>query len=268
MPSAVGTACAEPGCPEIVHGDRCPEHTKTLRQLQERGRESAHERGYDVQWRKLRRQVMREVGWRCERCQWRPRDTSKLHAHHVVPFTVDENLRLERTNVEVLCYRCHGRHERRMSENTPPRVTLVCGPPGSGKTTYVREHAGESDLVVDMDRIGRALSFTDGHGAPSDVLGVTLDVRDFLIRRLIQPARARRAWVILTAGSSEKREQVASRLEAETVVIATDAEECKRRLRRNGRENLPELERAVDDWWREYRARRGETVVDGGVDAG
>ena len=39
------------------------------------------------------------------------------------------------------------------------QVTLVCGPPCAGKTTYVRERAQPGDTVLDADVIGqRAMS--------------------------------------------------------------------------------------------------------------
>lgn len=33
---------------------------------------------------------------------------------------------------------------------------VICGPPCSGKSTYVREHAEDGDLLVDYDVIAQA----------------------------------------------------------------------------------------------------------------
>lgn len=39
------------------------------------------------------------------------------------------------------------------------QVILVCGPPASGKTTFVRNHMVPGDIVVDLDAIMQAISF-------------------------------------------------------------------------------------------------------------
>jgi len=40
-------------------------------------------------------------------------------------------------------------------------ITIICGPPGSGKSTYVREHYLTGDVVIDMDVIALALTTPD-----------------------------------------------------------------------------------------------------------
>lgn len=39
------------------------------------------------------------------------------------------------------------------------RVRVVTGPPCSGKSTYVDEHANRGDLVIDLDRIAYAVGY-------------------------------------------------------------------------------------------------------------
>lgn len=38
-------------------------------------------------------------------------------------------------------------------------IRVVTGPPCSGKTTHVREHAGPLDVVIDLDQIAHALGY-------------------------------------------------------------------------------------------------------------
>lgn len=43
-------------------------------------------------------------------------------------------------------------------QRTPStRFKVVCGPPGAGKTTYVKSHAALEDIVIDLDAIAGAL---------------------------------------------------------------------------------------------------------------
>lgn len=49
---------------------------------------------------------------------------------------------------------------------------IVLGPPSAGKTSYVKAHAAEGDLVVDLDRIAAALDATDAgpHATRADTV--------------------------------------------------------------------------------------------------
>jgi hypothetical protein len=56
--------------------------------------------------------------------------------------------------------------ERRMPSDLKPSaipLTIVCGPPGSGKSTYIREHAKQGDTIIDLDAIMGTLSGKPEH---------------------------------------------------------------------------------------------------------
>ena len=62
---------------------------------------SAHRRGYDAAWQKLRRIVLSE-GDQCHYCGQHA-DT----VDHVIPISVDPTLRLERSNLVPACKACN-----------------------------------------------------------------------------------------------------------------------------------------------------------------
>jgi predicted kinase len=57
------------------------------------------------------------------------------------------------------CVRCN----RATSSRTPSGITVVCGPPCSGKSTWVRERAQRGDLIVDYDDIAQRLGSPRSH---------------------------------------------------------------------------------------------------------
>jgi hypothetical protein len=61
------------------------------------------------------------------------------------------------------------------------QVTIVCGPPGAGKSRYVLEHLHWGDLVLDIDTLFMALSGQVTYGKPVSLLKVVLRVRDTVI---------------------------------------------------------------------------------------
>ena len=140
-------------------------------------------------------------------------------------------------------------------------VTVVCGPPGAGKTTYVRERAVAGDLIVDVDTLFAALSGQPLYQKPPLLLPYVLAARDGALGRLERgPAPA---WVITQGVTAAERETLRARFAAEVVVLETPAITCLERIaldeRRAGQldEWLPRVLR----WWREYEPSEADTVV-------
>ena len=70
----------------------------------EEGRLSAHARGYDANWRRLRRMVLNERPL-CEDCSARGRAEEATEVDHI-----DGNVRnLDGTNLKSLCKSCHSK---------------------------------------------------------------------------------------------------------------------------------------------------------------
>lgn len=76
-------------------------------------------------------------------------------------------------------------------------VAIVCGPPGSGKTTLVNDSKGNDDLVYDLDELGKALGNFDSYPRPKDVAELLLGFRDCLVVMVKQKRLQRKAWIIV-----------------------------------------------------------------------
>jgi 5-methylcytosine-specific restriction protein A len=69
-------------------------------------RETATQRGYDSDWRRLRAEILERYGFRCNRCGIY--GNYSYHVDHIKPFDgVDDPKRLDENNLQVLCPSCH-----------------------------------------------------------------------------------------------------------------------------------------------------------------
>jgi 5-methylcytosine-specific restriction protein A len=84
------------------------------------------------------------------------------------------------------------------------RVMLICGPPASGKSTYVRDNAQPNDIVIDLDVIARGYGF--GRNRPENLTNVLLQARNAKLAALAQEPAARTAWVIVGAPGQKVRQ--------------------------------------------------------------
>ncbi|HHV61139.1 MAG TPA: AAA family ATPase [Firmicutes bacterium] len=258
--------CARVGCPTLVQPPEryCPEHAK-----EEATRKAEWQRRYDQQardsrvvefyhsqaWLALRRRALERDAYLCQPCLREHRITPADTVHHIVPIEQDWDRRLDLSNLEAICRACHNRlHGRGEGVSQATQVTLVCGPPGSGKTSYVREHARRGDLILDLDAIFMAISGLPWYDKPEELLPFAAEARDAILRRLERPSNVRRAWVIMSGAKRQERESLRQRLRAKVVMLDVPADECMRRIKQDERRahQVEEWRGLVERWWREY----------------
>jgi 5-methylcytosine-specific restriction protein A len=134
-------------------------------------------------------------------------------------------------------------------------LTIVCGPPGSGKSTYVREHARNGDVIICLDTIMQKISGQPEHQTPAWCLPQALDTRNAMLRSLSSAEKhseGARAWFIVAAPSPRDREKWAARLGGRLQVMDTPSAECVRRIKADASRAGHE-ERMIQSalaWWR------------------
>lgn len=125
-------------------------------------------------------------------------------------------------------------------------LTVITGPPCSGKTTYAREHAKPGDLVIDFDQLAQALGSPDTHDHPSATVYVTRAAWQTAVRAAIGcHHRGARVWLIDTEPSAHRRHQY-SKAGAKVVTLTAPAAELHRRATEAGRP--PAWHVSIDKW--------------------
>ena len=221
-------------------------------------------------WRKVSAAYMSSKSYICERC-----GAPATICHHRI-WLNDENvlnpdIALNQDNLEALCAKCHSKehagknyYRRDINKNgtrfdesgnlvKDTVVFIVCGAPGSGKSTYVREHKSEGDLVFDLDMICSALI-----GEPETyyfdhipVLDLALSIRDITLDHIeSRLGYWGRAWFITSDPDREYWKYLARRLNGDVVEMNVTEEECYRRIDADDRrKNKRHFKDVVKKWY-------------------
>ena len=85
-------------------------------------------------------------------------------------------------------------------------ITVVLGPPCSGKSTYVAETAKPGDVIIDYDVLAQAFGSPTAHDAPKAIGDVTFPARTSAINQVIKGVEAD-AWIIHTSPQPDQLER-------------------------------------------------------------
>lgn len=153
------------------------------------------------------------------------------------------------------------------------KIKIVFGAPCSGKTRYVRNHIGESDMVYDYDALlfaltGRTEHVTKKHAAHIPIVQ--------LRRVLVDLAQAERQiqtfWMICSWPNYYTLNSV-SGLQHEKIYIAATKEQCLDHLANDqSRPDKEAWKAVIDDWYQQYgkyperwKAEDGVQIVQSGL---
>ena len=208
---------------------------------------TAAQRGYGYRWQKyaagfLKRNPVCVIHDRAGRL------VPSECVDHIVAHKGDMELFWDPENHQALCIACNSRKGAKTEGRWKPKsytmpeglrpslipLVIVCGAPGSGKDTYVRNNMGVSDLVINADdicveMIGKTLTEA-GRRWVRDVF----ERRNAMLMALgdeVSVGQYDRVWLVVSAPTMEVREFLNKRLKAEAVVMMlTSHGECVRRV--------------------------------------
>lgn len=132
-------------------------------------------------------------------------------------------------------------------------ITVVTGPPCSGKSTYIREHAAVDDIVIDLDVLALALTSEgmESHGYSEQVRRVARDARLAAVKSAIRLAQGERylgVWIVHTDPSVEDRRGYRA-VNAQVVEVNPGKDVCLRRLEFRPLQNQIMSRPVIEAWF-------------------
>ena len=266
MPTAAPRPCGHPGCGVLVRdgSGRCAKHPREARPgwFGDKKRGNRYERGYGNDWTKLRNVIMRRDSYLCQVCLAVGRVTPAHAVDHIVPKA--NNGTDDPSNLQSICKPCHATKtavesaimggsvasEPQWLKLPTIPVIAVCGPPGSGKTSYVSAHSSSRDLVLDLDVIASDLFKLPMYHASYNQVLMAMRYRNSMLASLAAPnVGYSKCWLIVTAGTPAKRVFWRDRYGATLVVMPTPKTECIERIKEDARRAGCDLTRSIDAIW-------------------
>lgn len=106
-------------------------------------------------------------------------------------------------------------------------LTVVTGPPCSGKTTYVSQHSKSNDVVIDYDSLAQALGSSDPHIHAPHIQRIALAAWSAAVTRALASQDCD-VWII-DSFPTVARQDAYARSQARHVRCAADPDELQRR---------------------------------------
>lgn len=207
----------------------------------------------DPKWLHKRGNILRRDDYLCRQCKRYGKTTPAKTVHHIYPYGEYPQYRLTDINLLSLCNECHnGMHDRNNDTMTDKgiywqdkirkelgiedhdiiegfRVVVVWGSPASGKTSYVKQHMKQDDMVVDLDNIKQAISLQGKSASMSNLMPVALNIRahiyDLIANREVIEADT--VWVMAGLPKQSDRDYIKAKLRPnEMKHIDSDIEAC------------------------------------------
>lgn len=180
--------------------------------------------------------------------------------HHKIPLTManvnDFNVSLNAENIMIVSQRSHNEIHSRFGYVTQRKVYYVYGAPCSGKTTFVKNIKGNSDIVVDMDNIWQCITGEARYEKPNALKQNAFALRDCLYDMIKKRAgKWERAFIITSGAVKGIREREIDAFGAEVIFIDTDKETCLRRLATDENrtpQQKTEWKQYIEQWFNDY----------------
>lgn len=144
-------------------------------------------------------------------------------------------------------------------------LTIICGPPGSGKSTYIENADREKTLVIDFAEIKSKVSSLKLYEAGDSWVDAALKERHRMLGLLSIQTQYMDAVFITLAPQRCVRIEWAERLGADKVIVLeTDPFVCMDRIMKSNQRKVHTAlfwETLVNDWWGGYVRDDNDIVI-------
>lgn len=265
MPSKSKHPCPGPGCLNFTYNRYCDsEQCRRFfnKQLHQRctQNEKVDDDFYDTEaWRLLRKQHLTQYP-ECTRCS----TMRNLTVDHKVPISQGGG-KLDPNNLQTLCNDCH-RRKTRLEDgwSSSTSLTVVCGPPASGKSTYVEQHANPWDVVIDRDLICKAaFPKLDPHShLPAHAERYIESAITGILERLERGKDKVRAWYVLPSPARTERDVLRNRFNAKVLVIEAPTVVCMQRINNDARNPDVDWHTRISTWQSNYEKDPLDIIIE------
>ena len=162
----------------------------------------------------------------------------------------DYSISLNPDNIMLVHHKCHNIIHERWGHERSKKVYLVYGPPCSGKTSWVREVAGQDDIILDMDSIWQMITVNDRYVKRERLKQNVFGIRDCILDQIrMRVGKWKNAYVIGGYPFSMERTRLEQSLGCECIFIYEDKETCLERARVSERHGW---DKYIEQWFMNY----------------
>lgn len=180
--------------------------------------------------------------------------------HHKQPLTMqnvnDFSVSLNPENIMIVSQKSHNEIHARFGYIAQRKVYIVYGAPCSGKTTFVNNIKGNSDLVVDIDNIWQCVTGGQRYEKPNALKQNVFGLRDCLLDMVrTRAGKWERAFIITSGAVKGIREREIETYGAESIFIDESKDTCLQRLYSDCNRTQTQKEewhKYIDNWFNNY----------------
>lgn len=212
------------------------------------------------EWRSLRKKIISERLLRdgdifCEYCNKPILNSYDIIGHHKEHLTEQNvhnyDISLNANNIMLLHHKCHNLIHQKFSCPVK-RIYLVFGAPCSGKLNYIETISEPDDLIIDIDRIYKAINNTRSNKVFDIVMNIYNNLLDVAAAN-----KGRWKNCYITSSTLPNVERIRRMTGAELIFIDTPLEKCLKRgqakIKQFGQPYEDAIFKFFEDWNNTYK---------------